>query len=77
MITFTFLLLKLYIDVGLLQQETTALEELGRQLFLESVDLHFAQVRNVGCFMIIEFEECLYKIFKLHSPIRKSQCFNL
>ncbi|XP_069115258.1 Golgi pH regulator A-like isoform X4 [Argopecten irradians] len=32
-------------NIGLLKQDTAALEELSRQLFLESVDLHYAQER--------------------------------
>ena len=32
------------VDIGALSDETKALEELSRQLFLESVDLHNEQV---------------------------------
>jgi len=32
------------VDIGALNDETKALEELSRQLFLESVDLHNEQV---------------------------------
>jgi len=34
------------VDIGALNDETKALEELSRQLFLESVDLHNEQVRH-------------------------------
>ena len=36
--------LDFYPDVSLLKQETAALEELSRQMFLEVVDLHNQQV---------------------------------
>jgi len=34
------------VDIGALNDETKALEELSRQLFLESVDLHNEQVKR-------------------------------
>lgn len=33
-------------DISMLKQETEAYEELAKQLFLESVDLHNAQVNT-------------------------------
>ena len=36
--------LRRVVDIGALSDETKALEELSRQLFLESVDLHNEQV---------------------------------
>ena len=52
------------LDMNVLKQENRALEELSRQLFLESVDLHNEQV------LLIVF---LYEILKylLHLSLKK------
>ena len=44
----------LWKDISMLKQETQAYEELAKQLFLESVDLHNAQV-NHQYLMISQF----------------------